>query len=128
MGLLDGDSIKNALGGVMAAVYASGKLWQITRFPDGEGGWTTAAHSYPAKVQENLLSETQRAAAGYSEKEAQIFVLQKGMTIEPTTGDKIEIRGTIFAVSRVEADPGRSHWVCRCERTELTASEIGGAT
>ena len=124
MGLLNGDAIKNVLGAAMAPLYASATFHPVTLLDDGEGGWVSSTGSVPVKAQENVLKEETRLRSGYSDLESQIFILAKGFEYEPKSGDKITYKGTVFAISRAELDPGRSHWVCRCQRTTLDPEEI----
>ncbi len=128
MGLLDGDAVKNILGAAMAPLYASATFHPVTLLDDGEGGWASSTGSVACKAQENVLKEETRLRSGYSDLESQIFILARGFAYEPKTGDKINYKGTVFAVVRAELDPGRSHWVCRCQRTTLTEDELGGST
>jgi hypothetical protein len=125
MGLLDGNFFRDGLGGVMGALYGAATFYAITKAADGEGGWVTSASPHSVKAQQNMLSEEARAAAGYTELESQIFILAKGFDLEPNTDDKIALRGTVYAIKRAQLDPGRAYWDCRCERTDLTESEIG---
>lgn len=128
MGLLDGDAVKNILGAAMSPLYASATFHPVTLLDDGEGGWVPSTGSVPVKAQENTLKEEARLRSGYSDLESQIFILAKGFEYEPKSGDKINYKGTIFAVVRAELDPGRSHWICRCQRTTLTEEELAGST
>ena len=128
MGLLDGNLFQNGLGAVMGALYGSATLYSVSRAADGEGGWVTSAAAHAVKAQQNILSEEARAAAGYTELESQIFILAKGLQFDPNTGDKVALRGTVYAIKRAQLDPGRAYWDCRCERTTLTESELNQST
>lgn len=128
MGLLDGDAVKNILGAAMSPLYASATFHPVTLLDDGEGGWTPSTGSVACKAQENMLKEETRLRAGYSDLESQLFILARGFAYEPKSGDKISYKGIVFAISRAELDPGRSHWICRCQRTTLSAEELASST
>lgn len=128
MGLLDGNFFQNGLGAVMGSVYGSATLYTVARASNGKGGWVTAATPRPVKAQQNILSEEARREGGYTELESQIFILAKGLDIEPNTDDKLALRGTVFAIKRAQLDPGRAYFDCRCERTSLTEGELSQST
>lgn len=126
MGLLDGDILGDVLRSAAGVLYASGTLYRTTLSDNGDGSYTPAVTSFPCQAQENILSEQARAALGYTAKEAQILILRDPALPEPNTDDKIETNTGVFAITgKVETDPARSHWICRCERSRLTDAEAG---
>lgn len=128
MGLLDGDILGSVLRGAASLVYGSGTLYETTLSDNGDGSYVPVVTTYPVQAMENVLSEQARGALGYTAKQLQFFILQDPGVPTPNTDCKVVSRGSVYAiVDRVESDPARSHWICKCERSQLTAAEVAAS-
>ena len=112
MGILDG-GIQSLFGTVMGAFYLDATLISTTQVYDDQGGTTETTSTQAVKVQEDMVSEANRAAGGFSQNEKQFFVLQKGVT-GPLTGDsRLTIGGITYALREPQQDPAKSYWLVR---------------
>ena len=117
-GLLDG-GIQAVFGAAFSGIYLDGELLHSQKVDDGQGGWTESHTSTPVKLQQEQVTQAMREAAGYSDKDIALIVLQDGIETGPTTADRIKIvsgplAGTTWNVAGpITADPGSSHWLVR---------------
>lgn len=112
MGLLDG-GIASMMAGVMGQFYLPATLVQVTLVADGEGGGTETVTSQPCRVQEDMVREETRAAAGYAQNEKRFLVLQSGITGALTGDCRLTVGGITYSLSQPEQDPAKSYWQVR---------------
>lgn len=120
MGLLDG-GIAAEMAAAFGDIYLDATLFRNAQTPDGEGGWIEGIlESAAVKVQENDLSESARAAAGYTAKDAQFLILTQAVpaSFALDTDWKMAFGGVVYQiVAPVRLDPAKSHFMARAERT-----------
>lgn len=79
--------------------------------------WDAAEYSYslsyPAKVQEDDVSEQTRAAGGFSQNEKVFIILQKNVPIGLNGDDHLLIGGIEYALREPRQDPAKSYWYVR---------------
>ena len=112
MAILDG-GIQSLFGTVMGSFYLDATLISTSQVYDDQGGTTETTTTQPVKVQEDMVTEANRAAGGFSQNEKQFFVLQKGVA-GPLTGDsRLTIAGITYALREPQQDPAKSYWQVR---------------
>lgn len=112
MGILDG-GIQSLMGTVMGSFYLDATLTTVSVVYDNEGGTTENTTPQPVKVQEDMVSEANRAAGGFSQNEKQFIVLQKGVTGALTGDSRLTIGGITYALREPQQDPAKAYWLVR---------------
>lgn len=110
MTLLDG-YIRNVFGQVFSGIYLSGTLFRASYDYDSGGSIDETLASHSIKGQLDRADESMRGAAGYTDTDMKIIILQAGVSVYPNTQDKIELGGRTWGILSVRQDPGASHWV-----------------
>lgn len=110
MGLLDGD-IAALMGEVMGDFYLPATLLTVTLEPDGFGGGDTTITSQSVRVQEDMIREETRAAAGYSQQAKRFIILQAGTSGWLTGDSELTVGGVTYMLSQPEQDPAKSYWL-----------------
>lgn len=109
MGLLDG-GIAAQMASVMGTFYLDATLRQATFVEDGYGGGETTYVSVGVKVQEDQITEEDRAAAGWQQTAKRFIVLQSG-TIGGLDGDcELAVGGVTYMLSLPQQDPAKAYW------------------
>lgn len=116
MNLLDG-GIASSFASIFGAYFLDGTLIHVTREEQADGDVVTSETEAPIKLQVDQLSEVARQAAGYTQEEQRIIVLQVNpdgtRPPKPTTDDEISQGEQRWTVASVDADPANSQWIIR---------------
>lgn len=113
MSLLDGDDIRALFGDVFTDIFGDGSLIRVdmVRQP---GGVVLPVEDAPVaiSVQVDRADEAMRQAAGYTDTDVKLIILQAGVTGRmPNSDDIVIAQGQRWKVSGVRQDPARSHWI-----------------
>lgn len=109
------DGMNATFGEVFGAIYTDAVLIKrtITFATNGDRSEATATHVI--KAQRDQRAESFRAAQGGTDNSAVFLVLQRGMTVTPTSDDEITFKGATWAIAGVSEDPAGTHWVLTTE-------------
>lgn len=114
-GLLDAASIQATIGRVLGPIYGDGSLIRVDLVRQA-GGTLLPSEQAPAaiKVQVDRADEAMRQAAGYTDTDVKLLILQTGVAGRAPNSDDIVIaQGQRWKLSGIRQDPARSHWVAR---------------
>lgn len=83
-------------------LWLEGLPWDISGY--------VIATSQPVKVQEDRITEEDRAAGGYSQKAKRFIILQSGTTGLLTGDSELIVDGETYMLSAPEQDPAKAYW------------------
>lgn len=102
----------NALSGI----YSDATLTRVTLTEldpvNNPGTLTAVPTSQPIKAQRDDLTEAQRVAAGYGNRDVRILVLRQGVG-EMDNDCQITLYGVTYSVSQCRSDPAGAYWEVR---------------
>lgn len=108
-----GSLIRGALLASFTPFYPLGTLHSITRTESPDGDVTETPTDIPIRVQREPATESMRRAAGYTDKDVALIVLQQP-GLDVSTNDQVtDGEGNLWAVASAEFDAAESHWVLR---------------
>lgn len=115
MGILEG-ALAADFYAAFADIYSDAVLTRVTLADDGTGSLTPSSVDQAIKAQRDDLSEAQRVAAGYSDRDVRILVLRQGVG-EMDNNCRIALYGVTYEVSQCRSDPAGAYWECRCVKS-----------
>lgn len=68
---------------------------------------------YTCKAIHEEYSEHDRLQGLVQAGERKVLILAGSISVTPTSGDRITIRGRTFAITDVATDPAQAVWVCK---------------
>lgn len=115
MSILDDDTIALEFYNALAPIYMDGQLVRVTYTDDGTGSVAPSTNSQPIKVQRDEISEAQRIAAGYGDRDATLLILRYGVG-EMDANCKVEFDASEYAVVSCRSDPAGAYWQVRATK------------
>lgn len=112
MGLLDGD-IQALFGQVFGAIYLDGTLHRTTVTKATNGDLSSIDADFDIKAQFEEVTETM-LAAGFTDGDVAIIILQSGVSPAITTDDQVTVGGVRYRVAGIhETDPAGAYWLIK---------------
>jgi len=117
MGILDG-GVAALFADAFGAFYLDATLYHMPKAPGGDGKLTATPGSEACKAQIDEVTEAMRQAAGYSERDVAIIILQGSVAgAAPTSDDEITVGGNRWYLrAPITSDPAQSYWLARGQR------------
>lgn len=111
--MLDG-AVQAIFGAAFSGFYLDGTITRVTRTDDGAGDFSETTQTEPCKYQIDALTDQQRQEQGYTARDVRIFVLQSGMSLRPSPGNRVTThRGEFVVAPNVTEDPAGAYWQIR---------------
>ena len=73
------------------------------------------ATGYTCKVMVETYSQFLRAGGTIKANERKVLILTNSLNVSPSPGDRVTVRGVVFTVVEVTADPALATWECRAQ-------------
>lgn len=108
MSILEGD-LAAEFYSAFSGIYSDATLTRVTMTDDGTGSLTPSETTQPIKAQRDDITEAQRVAAGYSDRDVRILVLRQGVG-EMDNNCRITLYGVVYLVSNCRSDPASAYW------------------
>lgn len=113
MSILEGD-LAAEFYDALSDIYSDATLTRVAlaEVPGEPGTLTPSETTQAIKAQLDDLSEAQRVAAGYGDRDARILVLRQGVG-QMDNNCKITLYGVVYKVSQCRSDPAGAYWELR---------------
>lgn len=73
------------------------------------------ATAYTCKVMVETYSQFLRAGGTVKANDHRVLILTNSLSVTPVPGDRVTVRGVMFTVIEVSADPALATWECRAQ-------------
>lgn len=117
-GMLSTGRIQSMLGRALGGLYESAVLevWATSTVRDATTGTfpMEKVRDVRVRVQRDTCSEAQQRQADYTVGDVRFLILQRGVSVEPTTDCELVYRGQRYMLcAPIEQDPARVYWDAR---------------
>lgn len=96
-----------------AGLYLPATLHKREMAYDDDGNPTATETDYPCRAQVDSVTESMRQAAGYTDSDVAIYILDDSLGTDATSNDDITVNGVRRSIASVERDPAGAYFLLR---------------